>query len=121
MIDTTAVISDYIATWNEREPQQRRALVQRTFTEDAVYTDAHRGATGSAALDTMIESAQAQFPGHHINLTFGPEGHNDHVRFAWQLVGPDGPIAGGTDFGTLAPDGRLAEITASRLVRRRGG
>ena len=111
MIDTTAVISDHIATWNEREPQQRRALVERMFTENAVYTDPHRSGTGSAEIDAMIETGQEQSPGHHIDLTSGPEGHNDSVRFAWQLVGPDGPIGGGTDFGTLAPDGRLAHVT----------
>jgi len=94
LIDTTAVISDHIATWNEREPQQRRALVERMFTEDAVYTDPHRSGTGSAEIDAMIETAQEQSPGHHIDLTSGPEGHNDSVRFAWQLVGPDGPFGG---------------------------
>ena len=33
----------------------------------------------------MIGAAQAQFPGHRFELAFGPDAHNDVVRFAWSL------------------------------------
>ena len=48
-----------------------------------------------------------------FELSFGPDAHNDRVRFAWRLHGPDGgvPVAAGTDFGTVAEDGRLASVT----------
>ena len=38
----------------------------------------------------MIGAAQAQFPGHRFELAFGPDAHNDVVRFAWSLVGAGG-------------------------------
>jgi hypothetical protein len=40
------------------------------------------------------------------------DSHHDQLRFAWQVVGPDGsvPVAG-IDVGVLAPDGRLERIT----------
>ena len=41
----------------------------------------------------MIGAAQAQFPGHRFELAFGPDAHNDVVRFAWTLVGAGGPVA----------------------------
>ena len=59
----------------------------------------------------MIGAAQQQFPGHHFALSFGPDAHNDVVRFAWELRGADGPVATGVDFATLAEDGRLRNVT----------
>jgi hypothetical protein len=111
MTDVATAVHDYIATWNERDSEQRRALVARTFLEDANYLDAHRSGERHDGIDAMIAAAQDQFPGHRIELLFGPDAHNDRVRFASQLVGPDGPVAGGTDFATVAPDGRFATVT----------
>ena len=59
----------------------------------------------------MIGAAQAQFPGHRFELAFGPDAHNDVVRFAWTLVGAGGPVAKGVDFATVAADGRLRNVT----------
>ena len=60
----------------------------------------------------MIAGAQSQFPGHVFALHAGPDVHHDRVRFSWSLA-PEGgdPVVVGTDFATLAPDGRLAEVT----------
>jgi hypothetical protein len=61
----------------------------------------------------MIGGAQQQFPGHRFELSFGPDAHNDRVRFAWQLYGPDcgDPVASGVDYATVAGDGRLSSVT----------
>ncbi len=56
----------------------------------------------------LIAGVQQQFPGHRFELSFGPDAHNDRVRFAWRLLGASGePVAAGVDFGTLSDDGRL--------------
>ena len=39
MTDIATVVDTYIATWNERDPGRRRALVTQTFAEDASYVD----------------------------------------------------------------------------------
>ena len=44
-------------------------------------------------------------------LSFGPDAHNDVVRFAWTLRGDAGPVGAGVDFATVAPDGRLRNVT----------
>jgi hypothetical protein len=49
--------------------------------------------------------------GGEEGLTFGPDAHNDRVRFTWALLGPDGAVGGGTDFAIVAPDGRLRSVT----------
>lgn len=111
MTDIAAAVDTYIATWNERDPQRRRALVAQAFADDASYRDAHRSGEHHDGIDTMIAEAQGQFPGHHLDLVFGPDAHNDRVRFSWSLIGPGGAVGGGTDFATVASDGRLSSVT----------
>jgi hypothetical protein len=85
--------------------------VGQAFTDDARYLDPLMSGEGTDGITAMIGAAQAQFPGHRFELSYGPDAHNDVVRFAWQLVGADGPVAGGTDFATVADDGRLRNVT----------
>ena len=37
MGDYTDLVERYIATWNETDAERRRALIARTFTENASY------------------------------------------------------------------------------------
>jgi len=94
----TTITDTYIAAWNEADPQRRRALVAETWTADGIAE--------------MIGAAQGQFPGHRFELAFGPDAHHDVVRFAWRLVdGDGGAVAAGTDFATVAEDGRFRAVT----------
>jgi len=112
MTDITALVDTYLAAWNEREPDRRRALVEHAWTDDATYVDPLMDGRGHDGIDAMIAGAQAAYPGHRFTLAAGPDAHHDAVRFAWHLV-PEGgdPVALGIDFGTLAPDGRLRAVT----------
>jgi hypothetical protein len=60
----------------------------------------------------LIGGVQAKFPGLRFALAGNAEAHGSNLRFSWSL-GPAGaaPIARGTDFATVAPDGRLAQVT----------
>jgi hypothetical protein len=60
---------------------------------------------GRAGIDAMIQGVQAQFPGFQFRRTSEVDGHNDRVRFAWELGPEGGPaLAGGVDFGVIAGD-----------------
>jgi SnoaL-like domain len=111
MAQIADVVESYIASWNEPDPERRRALVARTWSEDGTYVDPLMAGAGANEITAMIGAAQAQFPGHRFELSFGPDAHNDRVRFAWRLVGADGPAAAGVDFATVAEDGRLRAVT----------
>jgi len=108
-IETT--INTYIDAWNESDAAQRRSLVASAFADDACYLDPHFVGEGQDGINEMIGGVQEQFPGHRFELVDGPDAHHDRVRFAWHLHGPDGPVAVGTDFATVAGDGRLLDIT----------
>ncbi len=75
------LVENYIAMWNENDPQQRRSLVARTVTDDAAYLDPIMSGEGIDGIDGMIAAAQQQFPGHRFALVSGPDAHHDRVRF----------------------------------------
>ncbi len=112
MADTNEIVEQYIASWNERDPDARLALVTATFTDDADYIDPLMSGRGIDGIDAMIAAAQEQFPGHEFALTDDPDAHNDRVRFSWLLAPAGEPaIVGGTDFARLAADGRIQSVT----------
>jgi hypothetical protein len=84
---------------------------RQAAADDATYLDPLMSGEGQDGIDAMIAGAQQQFPGHRFELSMGPDAHHDRVRFAWSLLGEDGPVAGGVDFATVADDGRLRAVT----------
>jgi len=113
MTDVATVVDNYIASWNETDPERRRAIIAQTYSDDASYLDPLIRGDGADGIDAIIAAVQEQFPGHRFELATAPDAHHDRVRFAWHLLGPngDGPIATGVDFATLADDGRLRTVT----------
>ncbi len=112
MADTDTLVNNYIAMWNETDPNRRRDLVAETVTDDADYVDPVMEGAGIDGISAMIGGAQSQFPGHRFALVAGPEAHHDRVRFTWSLAADGGaPVAVGVDFVDLADDGRMRSIT----------
>ncbi len=112
MSDVDAVVASYIEMWNETDPERRRELVAQTVTEDARYLDPLMAGEGIDEISSMIAGAQQQFPGHRFTLISGPDAHHDRVRFTWSLAANGGDaIAVGTDFATVAHDGRIGSVT----------
>lgn len=113
MTSINETVAGYIAAWNETDAGRRGDIIARTWAEDGSYLDAHRDSAGHAAIDAMIAAVQEQFPGYRFRLTSGIEAHHDRVRFSWSAGGTEqAPLfIGGTDFATLAPDGRLRTVT----------
>ena len=113
MTDVNITIANYIAAWNATDPAQRRAAIARAWTEDGSYLDAHRDGAGYDAIDAMIATVQQRFAGYRFRLSSGIEMHHDRVRFSWQAGGAaDAPLFfAGTDFATVATDGRFGSVT----------
>ena len=111
--DLNTLVNRYIEAWNETDADRRRELVAGTWSEDGTYLDPLMSAAGHDSIAAMIALAQERFSGHRFELSFGPDAHNDRVRFAWRLYGPEGDqaVAAGVDFATVAKDGRLTSVT----------
>jgi hypothetical protein len=112
MGNPNALVVGYLGAWNERDPERRRQAIARTWTDGGTYVDAHRRGEGHAGIDAMISQAQQQFPGYRLRLVSKIEAHGGYMRFSWAAGGAeDAPLyLAGTDFATLAEDGRLQSV-----------
>lgn len=112
-IDFELVADRYIAVWNERDGGRRRELIAETWTEDGSYLDPMMRGDGAEGIDAMIGGAQEQFPGHAFRRLGPSDAHADRLRFSWVLTPTAGgaAVVAGTDFGVVAPDGRLRTVT----------
>ena len=101
----------YVAAWNETDPDRRRALVAALWTEDAAYGAPVMQGQGHGGIEALIAGVQARFPDFRFAVSGRPDGYGDRVRFSWDL-GPEGgeAVVQGTDFATLAGDGRLQAV-----------
>jgi hypothetical protein len=101
----------YIAVWNETDPQRRRALVSEVFAPGATYTDPLGAAAGQDEIDGFVAGAQAQFAGLVFSLPADPDAHHHLARFQWHLSvpGTEEPLAIGFDVVEIA-DGRIAKV-----------
>jgi hypothetical protein len=112
MSDAKDLVDRYIAIWNDTDAASRRALIARTWTEDAQYVDPLMQSQGQPGIDAMIAGVQQRFPDFRFSLLGKPDAHADRLRFSWGL-GPQGSeaVIKGTDFATVSKDGRLHSVT----------
>ena len=105
------LIERYIAIWNDRDPQTRRAAIDETWTDDATYVDPLVVAEGKDVIDQVIAGAQQQFAGLTFRLAGPVDTHHNLARFSWEL-GPAGgePVVVGFDVAVLSEDGRVRQV-----------
>ncbi|GAA3962127.1 nuclear transport factor 2 family protein [Actinomadura viridis] len=111
MSDVRNLVERYLATWNERDADARRAAIDEVWAEDARYVDPLADAEGRAAIDATIGAVQEQFPGLVFRLAGEVDAHHDVARFTWEL-GPEGgeALVVGFDVAVLSGDGRIATV-----------
>ena len=111
-VDPAALADRYLAAWNEPEAARRRELIALAWTESASYVDPLMRGDGHAGIDAMIAAVQGKFPGFRFTRVSPVDAHGEYLRFTWEL-GPAGEpaLVVGTDFATVAADGRLARMT----------
>jgi SnoaL-like protein len=110
--DVTATVDGYLSAWNEDDPARRAELIAQVWTEDGRLVDPPMTGDGRDGISAVAEALHEQYAGHRFRRASGVDAHHDRLRFAWELVGPDGAVAiAGLDVGELADDGRLRRIT----------
>jgi hypothetical protein len=111
MNDITTTVDTYLAAWSEPDPGRRSQLIEQAWDGDGRLVDPPFEAEGHTGISEMAATMQEHYPGHSFRRASGIDAHHDQIRFAWELVGPDGAVAlAGLDVGEVAEDGRLRRI-----------
>jgi len=106
----TDIVEHYLATWNATGAE-RDALLAEHWSPEVTYVDPLADVNGTAALATVIDAVQAQFPGFTFRQVSAPDAHHRQLRFTWGL-GPrdDEPVVIGFDVVVLDEDGRIEDV-----------
>jgi hypothetical protein len=108
----TKTIDAYFAFLNETDPAHLRSVAEEAWRPDARYVDPHHDGSGRDVLVSMVEAVHAAYPGFSFQRTTGIDAYANQARYGWDFRAPDGTaVMTGVDFATLAPDGRLAQVT----------
>jgi hypothetical protein len=96
--------------FSERDPQRRRAAIERTYTEDVTFIDPEGEFVGWQAVS---DQAQKLLDGLLAGFVFEEDGPRyvggDTAALAWRIGPPGKPIARGLDIVTIR-DGRLSAV-----------
>ena len=107
-----AMVTQYVAAWNEVDLATRQKLLEQCWAEGGVYVDPGVELTGRTQLTQHISKVQAGRPGARLEFMSGVDVHHNVVRFLWRLVRADGTTGDTSiDFGEIGADGRLIKIT----------
>jgi len=98
--------------FNERDPQRRRAAIERTYSADVRWTDDEEVSVGRGQLESRAYALQE---GQLAGLSFVKAGPVYQTRglgyLAWNVVAPgsDAPIVSGFDVA-LTTDDRISQL-----------
>ncbi|MDA3627874.1 nuclear transport factor 2 family protein [Saccharopolyspora sp. WRP15-2] len=105
------LLDRYLATWNERDADKRRAMVDDLFAPEGTYTDPLADVRGREAIDATIAAVQAQFPDFAFRAGEVFDAHHHIARFTWEL-GPadaEAPIIG-FDVAVLDDNAQIRQV-----------
>jgi ketosteroid isomerase-like protein len=112
-MEATKLVERYLDTWNEADPQTRRAAVAAVWAEEGEYVDPLATVYGPDQISNLIGAVQQQAPGHVFRLLDdNVDAHHNVVRFSWELVPEAGgeSVAVGFDVAVTADDGRIRNV-----------
>lgn len=103
-------LTEYLAAWNEREPDAIRSHLERSVTPDVVFVDPANQVTGIDAVERMIREARTEAPDAIYELASGVDGHNRRYRYRWAVRLDEATVVPGMDVTTVDPAGRIERI-----------
>jgi SnoaL-like domain len=96
--------------FSERDPERRRAAIERTYAEDVTFIDPDGAFAGRQALS---DQAQKLLDGVLASFVFEEDGPRyvgtDTAALAWRFGPPGHPVARGLDILTIR-DGRVSVV-----------
>ena len=111
MVDRQEQIDEYVATWNETDPDARRSMIEKIWVADGYYVDRGAEARGVDQISANIERIHRKFPDRIYGRTSEIYHHRERSRFEWAIIDPSGrPTFGGVAYVKFADDGRLRSV-----------
>lgn len=104
-------LPQWLAAWNERDPDARLAALARCCHEDIVFRDEWTALSGTAALNMHIGNCHHYMPGYTLEHTGDIRICRGEALVGWRATGPGGqPMEG---FNHIQPDGdgRIRRVT----------
>ena len=96
--------------FSERDPERRRAAIDRTYTEDVTFIDPEREVAGRQAVSDraqkLLDDAPADFSLEEDGPRYVGPGT---AALAWRFGPPGSPVARGIDILTIR-DGRVSVL-----------
>ncbi len=111
-MNAAKLVESYLETWNETDPNARRAAVASAWAEDGQYVDPLADVSGHDEISELIGAVQQQAPGHVFRLLDDRSTHTQRLRFYWELVPASGdePLAIGFDVAVAEENGRIRNV-----------
>jgi SnoaL-like domain len=96
--------------FSERDPDARRAAIERTYAEDVKFIDPEGELVGRQALNDRAQQLLDDAPADFVLEEDGPRYvDTDTAALAWRLGPPGSPVARGIDILTVR-DGRVSVL-----------
>jgi hypothetical protein len=97
--------------FSERDPDERRAAIERTYAEDVVFIDPEGEVVGRQALNDRAQKLLDDAPADFVLEEDGPRYVSpETAALAWRLGPPGSPVARGIDILTVR-DGCVSVLT----------
>ena len=103
-------LDHYRSAWNERDTQRIRAHLDRSVTDDVLFTDPAHTTKNVDELEAMIREARETLPEAEYALASNIDGHNNRYRYRWEVRRPGEQPVPGMDVTTLNAAGRIERI-----------
>jgi hypothetical protein len=96
--------------FSERDPDRRRAAIERTYAEDVTFIDPGGEFAGRQALNDQAQKLLDDIPADFVLEEDGPRYVGaDIAALAWRLGPPSNPVTRGIDILTIR-DGRVSVL-----------
>lgn len=99
-----ACFANFLAGWNERDPDKMRDLFRSALTDDVAFTDPNYQIVGIDAFIAQVEDFRAEEPGSRLAPLTGVDMHHDRARYGWVVLRADGTRFEGVDAVALDLD-----------------
>ncbi len=108
-MDATRLAVDYVAAWNEDDPERRWELVTRALAEGVEIFAPGLELHGHGDVLAAIAAFRGEVPPRRALITTVTDAHHRFGRFGFAIEGEQGGVLQrGIAILELGPDGRLA-------------